>query len=55
MVARFTINAVPALAVLGRHADTTASRDDAQKEMWIAFDGPMGGCMASIPSRMCMN
>ena len=39
MVARFTINAVAAMAVLGRPTATAVSRDDAQKEMWSAFDG----------------
>jgi DNA invertase Pin-like site-specific DNA recombinase len=36
MVARFTINAVPALAVLDRCA--SARSNDAQKEMWAAVD-----------------
>jgi transcription initiation factor TFIIIB Brf1 subunit/transcription initiation factor TFIIB len=36
MVARFTINAVPALAVLDRCA--SAQSNDAQKEMWAAVD-----------------
>jgi hypothetical protein len=36
MVARFTINAVPALAVLDRHA--SVANNDAPKEMWAAVD-----------------
>ena len=36
IVARFTINAVPALAVLDRCA--SAGSNDAQKEMWAAVD-----------------